>query len=224
MNGLRDYIAGAVFVGAGLLGGCASDEKKVTDFTPYGFEAGRPYSIQIIGGQVNGQRIDENNTSIKVRPGERITGRITLEIDNPMHKNAVAPLVYFDNWDEPSRGFREVPRRGLSKFGVPSGKGTYEVEIADIVAPTNPGNYNIGVASAGVHFAGQVVAGTDAGTPVDWSKAKKPLPKLSEKEVRFASLNGWFINNSIYHRNAKTGKEDYKPGPVALDFLEVKVE
>jgi len=221
MNRLMRYIAGPVVAGVSLLGGCASDE-KVTDFTPYGFEAGRPYSIRIVGGQVNGKRIDEKNPSIKVRPGERITGRITLEIDNPMHKNAVAPLVYFNSWDEPSRGFREVPRKDLSRLGVPSGKGTYEVEITDLVAPTNPGNYNIGVASAGVHFAGQIVSGTHAGTPVDWSKAR-PLTKLSPEQIKFASVNGWVVND-IYHKNAKTGEEDVRKGSFALDFLEVKVE
>jgi len=216
MNGLRNYIAGAI-LSAGLLGGCASDE-KVKDFTSYGFD--RPPRVQIVSGVINGQLIYENNPLVRVKPGEKISGTLIVELDNPMDKGAVAPFILTPSWGAPERQFREIPRR--TRLGVPPGTSFYEVRLGNVEAPVDKGVNNIYLSFTGVHFADQIASGTHAGTPVDWSKAR-PLAGLSKEQIEFAGKNGWVIKD-IYHKNAGTGQEDYRPGIFGLDSLEVKVE
>jgi hypothetical protein len=117
--------------------------------------------LTVRGGALNGQRVGPESPWVDVRPGEAISGTITVETYNAMGAGAVAPLGYTATWGD---------RRQQPVWCVRSirpGRSRYDIRV-DKAAPLDAGQYHLVIAFAGRYDIGQVMSATTAGLPARW--------------------------------------------------------
>lgn len=146
-------------------------------------DPGLTSSLFLLNGTINNQKIDPNNRTIIVNPGDHIIGNITTQYTSTYGSNAVMVFAHTPSFGDPAQqcvfdGNFATPDTNIKKFNI------------DNYAPTVPGTYHIIFAFRGEYTGQQVCSSTNwaYGNPV-WYDGND-LANISQSLIDYANING----------------------------------
>ena len=99
-------------------------------------------SIFLLGGSLNGVRLDRGNPTVTVAPGQRISGSVDISVVNSHEAHAVFPVGATPTWGDPRTSYWSIdywaPALSTTQYQVPM----------ELTAPATPGTYAILFAAA----------------------------------------------------------------------------
>ena len=143
--------------------------------------------IVLHGGTLNGNQIVSTNPSLRVTPGQSISGTVDLSVTNHHGGHAILPVGATTTWGAHQTSYWRLPIR-------PPAFGTRRQEVSiDLTAPEQPGNYAIIFAAQAETSLGHVMSGTHwpSGGP-RWDNGDD-VAGWNESQVDFAIANGYVL-------------------------------
>lgn len=166
-------------------------------------------SLKILGGTGDFSLLASSGKSLRVRPGQRLRGVVTLLANNDLPAWAVAPLVGAYSWGEPKKSW------WLINGWIPPGRRTYTSAVR-LSAPTRPGRYAVVFAFSGELNGAQVASASAWGIGrLVWNDCND-IAFLSLAQLSLARRCGFTIDNWLTSGG-------YRPSYVALDAIFVTV-
>ena len=99
-------------------------------------------SILLLGGSLNGERLDRENPAVTVAPGQTISGTVEISVVNSHESHAVFPVGATPTWGDPRTSYWSIddwaPALSTTRYRVP----------VELTAPATPGTYAILFAAA----------------------------------------------------------------------------
>ena len=99
-------------------------------------------SIFLLGGSLNGVRLDRGNPTVTVAPGQRISGSVDISVVNSHEAHAVFPVGATPTWGDPRTSYWSIdywaPALSTTQYQVPM----------ELTAPATPGTYAVLFAAA----------------------------------------------------------------------------
>ena len=156
---------------------------------PAGAVAPAPEGDRIVlhGGTLNGNHIDSTNPSLRVPPGQSISGTVDLSVTNHHGGHAIFPVGATTTWGPHQTSYWRLPIR-------PPAFGTSRQEVSiNLTAPEQPGNYAIIFAAQAETSLGHVMSGTHwpSGGP-RWDNGDD-VAGWNTSQIDFAIAHGYVL-------------------------------
>ena len=166
-----------------------SEWSNLGEALPAGAVAPAPEGDRIVlhGGTLNGNHIDSTNPSLRVPPGQSISGTVDLSVTNHHGGHAIFPVGATTTWGPHQTSYWRLPIR-------PPAFGTSRQEVSiNLTAPEQPGNYAIIFAAQAETSLGHVMSGTHwpSGGP-RWDNGDD-VAGWNTSQIDFAIAHGYVL-------------------------------
>ena len=166
-----------------------SEWSNLGEALPAGVVAPAPEGDRIVlhGGTLNGNHIDSTNPSLRVPPGQSISGTVDLSVTNHHGGHAIFPVGATTTWGPHQTSYWRLPIR-------PPAFGTSRQEVSiNLTAPEQPGNYAIIFAAQAETSLGHVMSGTHwpSGGP-RWDNGDD-VAGWNTSQIDFAIAHGYVL-------------------------------
>jgi hypothetical protein len=147
--------------------------------------------LKIVSGTGMFSSISPTNRTITVSPGQSITGTMTLNANNALTPDAVAPLIGTTSWGDHSSSW------WLINSWIPTGSSTQTTNV-NVTAPTTPGTYYLIFAFQGEMNGAQVASATNWATgQIVWNDGND-IAGFSAQQIALAQEDGVTLDNRLY--------------------------
>jgi hypothetical protein len=109
--------------------------------------------VRLDSATLNGQSLSTSNPELRVNPGSRITGTVTITVENVQPGSWITPVIWVTSWE---RGTVSNGRVRVIADDIRSTR-QFTVNI-DVTAPSSPGTYYIGFFAGWAHDADDVAS------------------------------------------------------------------
>jgi subtilisin-like proprotein convertase family protein len=109
--------------------------------------------VRLDSATLNGQDLSTSNPELRVNPGSRITGTITITVENVQPGSWITPVIWVTSWE---RGTVADGRVRVVASDIRTTR-QFTVNI-DVTAPSSPGTYYIGFFAGWMYNADEVAS------------------------------------------------------------------
>jgi hypothetical protein len=147
--------------------------------------------LKIVSGTGMFSSISLANKIITVSPGQSLTGTITLNANNALAPDAVAPLIGTTSWGDHSSSW------WLINGWIQTGSSTQTANV-NVTAPTTPGTYYLLFAFQGELTGDQVASATNWAVGYDVWNDGNDIAGFSADQIAQAQEDGVTLDNRLY--------------------------
>jgi hypothetical protein len=176
--------------------------------------------ITFIAGEVNGAALNSFSPQVTVKPGEKISGTLSLRVLNSHATSDVFPVGATPTWGTNRSSY------WLVEDWASPGESTLALNL-ELDAPQEPGTYYILVVAAAEPSVESILSGTHSRATPIWGDSDD-VAAWSQAQIDHAQTNGWTSVEWFSNYQTDVGafalevtvsqEADIPRGPVSLDL------